>query len=207
MTRPRGFTIIELMIVVSIVMILSGIALQNYQEASIRTRIAVNHSDFRTLAAGIELYRVDHNDYPRMAHWGFFEDPAFDEIEGQRVRGVMSKALSTPVAYVLNAHMVDPFMSRAERAPADERLYTYQNLETYRSELPASSFWPLAVRYYGAWRLGGVGPDQRFDHGFVNSAQLPYDPTNGLISLGNIWYSPTGFRESLPPIPQMLGAH
>jgi hypothetical protein len=61
---------------------------------------------------------------------------------------------------------------------------------------------------HGDWRLAGVEPDQVFDHKFANSAQLPYDPTNGLISLGNIWTSQRGKDSiTMPPVREMLAVH
>lgn len=202
----RGFTLIELMIVVSIVAILSGLALENFQAARIRSVISRNKADFHALATGIEAYAVDHNAYPRMAHFNIYKDLSYDVIDGQEVKGVMSKVLSTPVAYLANAYCYDPFMVRAVKAPLDERLYTYQDLNAYAKVYTKSTFWKPAMRFYGAWRMGGVGPDQRFDHAFVRSGQLPYDPTNGLISLGNIWTSQHQ-NSSLPPIPELLGEH
>jgi len=202
-----GFTIIELLIVVGIILILAGIAVENYLAASIRAKVSRVKSDHRTLMTGIEAYSVDHNRPPRMAH-PRYGDPQFDEIDGVPVAGVMSIALSTPVAYVTSAHLLDPFMLKKTGAPLDERLYTYQVIGQYAEWNPDSDFWPRAEEFYGDWRLGGVGPDQVFDHQFANSAQLPYDPTNGLISLGNIWTSKVGNDENrMPPVPELVGEH
>jgi prepilin-type N-terminal cleavage/methylation domain-containing protein len=203
--RRRAFTLLELLIVLGIILILAGIAMENYVAASIRARISRVASDHRLLAGAIEMYRVDHNALPRMASRKY-GDPTFDEIGGVAVSGVMSRALSTPVAYVTSAHLVDPFMVNRVDAPLDERLYTYQVIPEYIRWNPRSSFWPAAADFYGEWRLGGVGPDQVFDHKFANSSQLPYDPTNGLISLGNVWYSPKN-PQTLPVIPTLLGEH
>lgn len=201
----KGFTLIELMIVLGIVLILAGIAMENYLTASIRARVTRVKADHRTMMTGIEAYRVDHNQPPRMAHRRY-NDPAFDRIGGVPVSGVMSRVLSTPVAYVTAAHLFDPFMARNEAAPLDERLYTYQVIPQYSQWNPESTFWPVAEQFYGDWRLGSVGPDLVFDHKFINSAQLPYDPTNGLITLGNIWTSQRG-NDAMPPIPELLAPH
>lgn len=207
MRHSRAFTLIELLIVVSVIAILAGIAIQNMLAAQIRSKVARNLADFRTLALAIEAYAADHNVHPRMAHWSFYSDPAFDRILGEQANGVMSKAISTPIAYISRAHLFDPFMESNTMAPIDERLYTYQDLGEYRRKRPASAFWGPAYGYYGPWRVGGVGPDGVFDHGFVNSAQLPYDPSNGTISYGNIWYSPRTADNPMPPVPLLLGVH
>ncbi len=208
MKEHHAFTILELLIVVGIIAILAGIAMENFARASIRSKVTRVLSDHRTLRLGIESYRTDHNRLPRMASRNY-GDPQFDQINGIPVSGVMSKVLSTPVAYVTNAYLFDPFMTNRPDAPLDERLYTYQDTQQYIVWNPDSTFWPQAVAYYGDWRLASVGPDQSFDHLFANSAQLPYDPTNGTISLGNIWTAPgiNPERPGLPPIPDLLGAH
>jgi general secretion pathway protein G len=204
----RCFTLLELLVVVGILSILSAISLSNYIDAQTRAKVARVMSDMRILAAAIEQYRVDHNLNPRMAHFRFYEDPEFDVILGESVNGVMSRALSTPVAYISNTLIVDPFMHRMGGAQVDERLYTYQDLEAYALRNHESRFWPVARSLLGPWRLGSVGPDLTFDHGFSNSAQLPYDPTNGTISFGNIWHVQRGgFDTTSSMHPDLLGEH
>ena len=201
----KGFTLIELLIVVALIAILSGLAWENYLAASIRakvSRVAVEH---RSLATAIEAYTLDHGTPPRMSH-SRYGDPDYDEVNGTPVSGVLSKALSTPTAYIAQVHFLDPFMTRNVGAALDERLYTYQVIGVYVDWNPSSTFWPQALEFYGAWRLASVGPDQTFGHGFANSAQLPYDPTNGLVSFGNIWYAQRQ-DDSFPRIPDLLGAH
>lgn len=206
--RSTAFTIIELLVVVGIIAILSAIALNNYIDAQTRAKVARVMSDMRTISGAIEMYRVDHNRNPRMAHFRFYGDPAFDIINGESVNGVLSRALSTPTAYISNMLIVDPFMAKLTTTPVDEQLYTYQDLDTYARLNPESQFWPLAKDILGSWRLGSVGPDLTFDHGFTNSAQLPYDPTNGTISLGNIWYVQLGGFDSTDSMQSdLLGSH
>lgn len=204
----RGFTLVELLMVVGILAILSAIALGNYQDAQIRAKVARVKSDLRIIAGAVEMYRVDLNRSPRMAHFRFYGDPAFDIINGESVNGVISRALSTPVPYLTSPFLLDPFMARATSAQVDEQLYTYQDLDVYALEEPESQFWPAAHQLLGAWRLGSVGPDLTFDHGFANSAQLPYDPTNGAVSLGNIWYFQRGaFDNPSAMDSRLLGPH
>ena len=212
MLEKRGkfksaFTLIELLVVVAIISILAAIAVANLLRSNVKSKVTRNLAEMKTLSVAVEAYAADHNAYPRMAHWGFYEDPAFDVIQSEEVSGVLSKALSTPVAYATEAFLLDPFMSNNELAPLDERLYTYQDLEAYVENVPSSEFWPQAREFYGSWRMAGVGPDETFSHGFANSAQLPYDPTNGTVSAGNIWYYQTGTENKLPPIPELLGEH
>lgn len=202
-----GMGFLELLIIVGILVILAGVVLGNYQDASVRAKLSRVLSDHRVCSMAIENYIVDHNSPPRMAHQ-FYGDPLFDEIYSVPVSGVMSKSISTPVAYLTSAYMMDPFMANNNQAPLDERLYTYQVIPEYIKWNPDSEFWPRALIFYGFWRLGSVGPDQIFDHGFSNSAQLIYDPTNGTVSRGNIWRSHNRNEEySCPSVPALLGEH
>lgn len=204
--RKLAFTLIELLVTASIVMVLAAIGVASFSAAMVRAKVSRVKSDMRTLTTAIELYHTDSNNYPRMAHWGFYKNEEFDLMFGSPVNGVHSKVISTPVAYMGNAYIVDPFVTDMLNVPIDERLYTYQVISEYEVNNPQSKFWPQALSFYGFWRMASIGPDQSFDHLFANSAQLPYDPTNGINSLGNIWTSQLS-RTELPAIPALLGNH
>lgn len=81
-----GFTLVELLVVVSILAILAAIALPNFMEAQTRAKVSRVASDLRAAATCLEAYRVDNNDYP---------EPLLK--------------LSTPIAYASNAYAPDPF--------------------------------------------------------------------------------------------------
>lgn len=63
--RGRGFTLIELMIVISIILILIGIAAGMYQRSVIHAREAVLKSDLKVMREAIDHYTLDKEAAPQ----------------------------------------------------------------------------------------------------------------------------------------------
>ena len=97
-TQP-GFTLIELLIVVAIIAILAAIAVPNFLEAQVRTKVTVSYAEMRSQRTAMEAYRVDHNAYPES--WNEPRWPRLTE-------------LTTPVAY-LTVCPYDPFSPKSGR--------------------------------------------------------------------------------------------
>jgi len=65
--KRKGFTLIELMVVIAIIIILAAIAIPNYLKMTERAKRSRLASDFATLATVLETYKTDWGKYPTAA--------------------------------------------------------------------------------------------------------------------------------------------
>ena len=102
----RGFTLIELMVVVAVIAILASIAVGLYAKLEGRARIAKAQADTRTLASVLTMY---------MGHCGALP-PSGAEVQGGQCNGSRLSALTVPQ---LNAEgaTVGPFVGGVPTQP------------------------------------------------------------------------------------------
>ena len=65
-----GFTIIELLVVVSIISLLSSIVFASVNSARAKGRDAKRLADIKTIETALQLYYDDRGDYPAVAESG-----------------------------------------------------------------------------------------------------------------------------------------
>jgi general secretion pathway protein G len=95
----KGFTLVELLIVLAIVAIISMLGVTNYIQQQKKARDARRQSDLEQVKAALEMYKVDNTDYPTYA------DPA----EGLDNYTYMVSDLKT--AGFLKQDIQDPYSS------------------------------------------------------------------------------------------------
>ncbi len=183
----KGFTLIELLIVVAIIAILAAIAIPNFLEAQIRSKVSRAKADMRSITTAIEAYFVDHNKYAPMTQ-AFF---------GDNTNGYLRFNLTTPIAYLTSKDMRDPFAYH-DQSSADIEFYSYQ-VPRYYLDHGGGVYWTKVLEsYYGEWRMCSYGPDRTYSQRSIgNGPDRMYDPTNGTVSAGNIWRS-----QRFPEVPE-----
>ena len=197
--RPKkGFTLIELLIVVAIIAILAAIAIPNFLEAQIRSKVARAKADMRSATTAIESYFVDNNKYPNDVEDGW---PWYLTI-----------CLTTPTSYMTSVGLMDPF--RQSHSPTAHRFWKRYRFINYNANLYGwKSVGPNWIEWrpggiapsvtadmesqcrsgmnkFGMWRLSSAGPDRYASYDdvtyFYFTNPQVYDPTNGTVSYGDI---------------------
>lgn len=196
----KGFTLIELLIVVAIIAILAAIAVPNFLEAQTRAKVSRVRADMRSLATGLESYRVDNNRYPPMSDFGLPDrttDPGFHSR--------MPSWITTPVAYMASLPE-DVFIPKSTftsaQYPESSRVgyrFAYFNYDNYLKEFPTSASFQTRQRDAGSWLFYSYGPDKDTTNGGAG-VYVNYDATNGTVSAGNLFRTQRNAEKYQPAI-------
>lgn len=67
--KQSGYTLVELLVVISVMSILMGFVISNLLGGRIRARDAQRKSDLREIQSALEMYRADLGNYPLTANF------------------------------------------------------------------------------------------------------------------------------------------
>ena len=86
--RSKGFTFIEMLVVVTIIGVLASIGVANFKVANQKARDGRRQGDLQQIRAALELYRTDQNVYPLTA--------AFPAVGGSLIGGTTTYMSNRP---------------------------------------------------------------------------------------------------------------
>jgi prepilin-type N-terminal cleavage/methylation domain-containing protein len=171
--RRSGFTLLELLVTIGIILILIAIALPNFLTAQVRANVAKTSAELRSISQSLERYFTDFRFYPLRA------TPA-----GQTWPSGLNN-LTTPIVYMTTARLADSF--------PDEPYYTFYRYWPIRPNGYVQNNTNPSNKDSNWYLLSSNGPDNDFNafattlrgRGyFINTV---YSPSNGTRSPGNIW--------------------
>ncbi|GAB4319693.1 MAG: hypothetical protein Kow0059_13820 [Candidatus Sumerlaeia bacterium] len=200
--RKGGFTLIELLIVVAIIAILAAIAVPNFLEAQVRSKVSRQLSNMRTIATALESYAVDTNQYP-LTTWTPFTGPGYTNGTPEEQFKFVPGALTTPIAYISSDAAKEDIFRLAHNYvhPLANQIMWHPSL-IYAPNGPYTglnnaSTYDAQRRRYGDYVIRSAGPDTyyynqpgvRADYAAGGWNLASYDPTNGTASTGDIYRS------------------
>ena len=201
MEKTRAFTLIELLIVVAIIAILAAIAVPNFLEAQVRSKVSRVKSDMRSLATAVESYAVDWNvilgtnDYERL----------FSSLTQQEARIMAYSKLTSPVAFITTIPR-DPFRVGHGGIGGARELEEFQFNASNSSN---TGTWSLPQQRGYKWVFASHGPALKRTGPTIKSTlrgqsvaaiTYVYDSTNGTKSEGHLFRTNKGegFVDILP---------
>ncbi|MFT5121935.1 MAG: general secretion pathway protein G [Kiritimatiellia bacterium] len=86
MSLARGFTLVEVLLVIVIIGILAAIAVPNFAGKTDKARVASAKSQIKNLASAVDIFEVDTGTYPSTLQ-GLITNPGVNSWDGPYMKG------------------------------------------------------------------------------------------------------------------------
>src|SRR5271156_806077 len=153
-SAERGFTLVELMIVVAIISLLAAVIIPNYVHARAQASVSQTEANIKQIATSLELYYADNQGYPATA--------------GGTV---------TPTLF---GGPSNPYLSATPTNALQRQQYEYENVPAANGK--PGSYTITDAGPYDPTTLASLpkGPGSGTLCGTSGCTQVLYDPQNGL---------------------------
>jgi len=190
MKEIKGFTIVELLIVIAIISVITAIAVPNFMSANIRAKVSGVRSEMGSIAIALEDYKIDNKSYPSQP-----EDSGLgpDEIaEADKTISETTVAGLGKLIYPTTSDKTEVYLSRIPGDPFNEK-----GKEDWDGSGEAHnhhySYFTTGDTTPTGWALVSYGPDGDKDidnyteaKNAVNNGTDLYNPDSGITSGGDI---------------------
>lgn len=173
MKKREGFTLVELLIVVAIIAIVTGIAVPNVMSARIRARISGAKSEMGSIAIVLEDYKMDSGGYPLQY------DNNYDRIAtGMPLTGGTAQGLGKLI-YPTSSDSTPVYLSTIPEDP-------------FNNNDKPGGYYSYFTSGNECWALVSWGPDKNNDVASYADAKTAvengttYDQSKGLTTTGDI---------------------
>ena len=124
--KIRGFTLLELLVVISIIGILSSMAIVSLNGARMKARDALRKADMAQLRTALALYYDDHNQYPDCsATWSPNNPLTYFGATNNCYNTVLTSAISGGTHPILSPMPKDPLNPMNDDTVSLNYLYRY----------------------------------------------------------------------------------
>lgn len=180
--RKSGFTLIELLIVVAIIAILAAIAVPNFLEAQVRSKVSRTMADMRSIATALESYAIDNSGYVSGYHSNCVWKLEIDRLT----------PLTTPISFITSIPADVFYIANPGDVPGQFGYWDYSDKKNV-DRCNVDGTWEVWGNGTNSqWRMASNGPDKlpnwRGAWGVAPSLapNFLYDPTNGTVSPGDV---------------------
>jgi prepilin-type N-terminal cleavage/methylation domain-containing protein len=142
--KRRGFTLIELMVVIAIIIILAAIAIPNYLKMTERAKKSRVASDFAAIATALETYRTD---------WGVYPTQSYDALKSGVANSCYNQLTGSDVSGATALNSVDHTTAAGDKGPIiymttnilDSMKNPYNSANTYKYGSANGTHWILSA--------------------------------------------------------------